>query len=188
MILQWIARSSEILIAGVLLSLALVTSGHCQSVSDSEVLPDSEEEIEEIRVYGDKTLLRLQLGVYEAEDAYFDFFNSLNSNDDYDIHCYKEARTGTRLRRRVCKTNYLVRLEAEASKEWVKSLQAGVSGSYKDPATRVRRLDALVQEEMNKLAAERPEFLERLNEYLNKKQVYENERKKRCEDRLIVCR
>jgi hypothetical protein len=58
---------------GVLLSLALVTSGHCQSVSDSEVLPDSEEEIEEIRVYGDKSLLRLQLDVYEAEDAYFDF-------------------------------------------------------------------------------------------------------------------
>ena len=188
MIVQWIARSSEILIMGGLLSLALVTSGHCQSVPDSEVVPEPEEEIEEIRVYGDKSLLRLQLEVYEAEDAYFDLFNLLNSDDDYDIHCYREAQTGSRLKRRVCKTNYLIRLEAEASEEWVKSLQAGVSRSYIDPATRVQRLDAKVQEEMDRLAAEKPEFLERINEYSIKKQIYESERTKRCEDRLIVCR
>ena len=188
MLVQRLTRSSAILIAGVVLSLALVTSGHSQSVPDPEEAPEPEEEIEEIRVYGHKSLLSLRLEVYEAEDAYFDLFNSLNSNDDYDIHCYREAQTGSRLKRRVCKTNYLVRLEAEATAEWVRASQAGASQSYLDPRARVRRLDAKVQEEMNTLAAERPEFVERLNEYSNKKQLYENERRRRCEGQIILCR
>jgi len=78
MIVQWITRSIEILVTGVVLSLALVTSAYCQGVPNSEVATESEEEIEEIRVYGYKSLLRLQLEVYEAEDAYFDLFNSVN--------------------------------------------------------------------------------------------------------------
>ena len=57
MIVQWIARCSETLITGVVLSLALVTSGYSQSVPDSEEATEPEEEIEEIRVYGHKSLL-----------------------------------------------------------------------------------------------------------------------------------
>lgn len=82
----------------------------------------------------------------------------------------------------------MVRLEAEAMEEWARALQAGATQSYLDPRARVRRLDAIVQEEMNALAAEKPEFLELLNEYSNKKKIYESQRKSRCEDRLILCR
>ena len=188
MIPRWIIRCSEILITGTVLSLALVTSGNCQSVPNSEAAPEAGEEIEEIQVYGHKSLLHLRLDIYEAEDAYFDLFNSLNSDDDYDIHCYLEAQTGTRLRRRMCKTQYMVRLEAEATAEWVGASRARPGQSYLDPRARVRRLDALVQEEMGRLIAENPEFVERLNEYRQKKQLYESERIKRCEGRLFLCR
>ena len=49
-------------------------------------------------------------------------------------------------------------------------------------------MDALVQEEMDRLMAENPEFVKRLNEYRQKKQLYESERIKRCEGRLFLCR
>ena len=186
--LQSVTRCGEVLIAGAVLSLVLITSGNCQSVSDSEAAPDTEETIEEIRVYGDKSLGRLRQEAYDAEEIFFDSFNALNSDDDLDIHCYREAVTGSRLKRRVCKPNYLKRLEAEATRQMMLSLQAGGAGSYLEPVWRVRQKDEQMQEEMQRLAGENPKLLEALQEFADMKQAYERERKARCEGRIILCR
>ena len=185
-----VTRPGQILLTGAMLSLALVTSGNCQSVSesDSEAVPESEETIEEIRVYGDKSLGTLRQDAYDAQDIFLDRFNALNSDDDLDIHCYKEARTGSRLRRRVCKPNYLIRMEAEATRQMMLSMQTGGAGSYLEPVWRVRQMDKQMQEEMQTLAAENPELLEALKEAANKKLIYERERKERCDGRIIICR
>ena len=188
MIVQWITRSSATLITGVVLSLALVTSGHCQSPSNSEAESDNAEPIEEIRVYGEKSLLRMRHEADIAEEVFFDQFNALNSDDDFDIHCYREAKTGSRIRRRVCKANYFIRLEAEATKNTLLSLQASGSSVFLDPTAEIRKMDKLMLEKMEKLASENPGLLKALEEFVGLKKAYEAERKQKCEGRLILCR
>ena len=185
---DWAARSSATLITGGVLSLALVTSGHCQSPSNPEAASDNAEPIEEIRVYGDKSLLRMRHEVDIAEEVFFDQYNALNSDDDFDIHCYREAKTGSHIRRRVCTANYFRRLEAEATKQQMLSLQATGAGLFLDPAAEIRKMDKLLLEKMEKLASENPGLLKALEEFVGMKKAYEAERKEKCEGRLILCR
>ena len=188
MIIRWAARSSEILITGALVSLALITSGNCQNPSNSEAEADDAETIEEIRVYGTKSLLRMRHEVDIAEEVFFDQFNALNSDDDFDIHCYREAKTGSRIKRRVCTANYFRRLEAEATRNTRLSLQATGSAVFLDPTAEIRKMDKLLLEKMEKLAGENPGLLKALEEFVGMKKAYEAERKEKCEGRLILCR
>jgi hypothetical protein len=112
----------------------------------------------------------------------------LNSDDDFDIHCYREAETGSHIKRRVCKANYLRRLEAEATKQQMLSLQATGAGLYLEPVVEIRKMDKKFQEEVEKLAIANPELLEALVEFVDMKKAFEAERKERCEGRFILCR
>ena len=123
-----------------------------------------------------------------AEEVFFDQFNALNSDDDFDIHCYREAETGSHIKRRVCKANYLRRLEAEATQQALLSLQATGAGLVLDPVAETRQMDKLMLEEMERLAIENPELLEALQEFVGMKKAFEAERRERCEGRIILCR
>jgi hypothetical protein len=41
-----------------------------------------------------------------ARERVYDLFNSLNSHDEFNIHCYNVPRTGTRIPQRVCRPQY----------------------------------------------------------------------------------
>lgn len=43
----------------------------------------------------------------KLEDRFFERYNELNTNDDFDTHCYMEARVGTRFERRYCRAVYV---------------------------------------------------------------------------------
>jgi hypothetical protein len=43
----------------------------------------------------------------KSEDAFFKRYNELNTNDDFDMTCYREARSGTNARRRYCVPEYM---------------------------------------------------------------------------------
>ncbi|MEM1176134.1 MAG: hypothetical protein AAGI27_15090, partial [Pseudomonadota bacterium] len=64
-------------------------------------------EIEEVVVVGDKSLVTLKHAVYRAEEEFFAIFNAQNSDDEFDVHCRYEAKTGTRIRKHTCEANFL---------------------------------------------------------------------------------
>jgi len=169
--------------AAVLL-FALAPLGMCVSASAQQVEPGPAETIEEIVVYGSKSLVHLRLEMYKAEDIVFEVFNSLNSDDELDIHCYQEAPTGSHIKKRVCQTNYVRDLTAEATRLWVQ----GITASYSHPVAKIRQKDKILIEEMEALVVEHPEMLKALNEYSGAKQVLESERQRRCEGRVFICR
>jgi len=144
--------------------------------------PEPAETIEEIVVYGDKSLVQLRIEMYKAEDAFFDLFNSLNSDDEFDIRCRKDARTGSHIKNRVCEANYYRDLVGEATRE---SLIIG--GPYIHPSAKIRQKEELLHKEVEALLVERPELLNVLSEAVNAKQVYDSERQKRCEGRIFIC-
>ena len=174
----------------IALLLAMASVGMCQTVSAQGVDPAAADKIEEIVVYGDKSLRLLRSDLYRAEDKAFDLFNSLNSNDDYDIHCYKEAQIGSHIKRRICKANFVRKLEAEATSRWLRGLQSGGRSGppYGEAMVRTQRKAEILHKEMEALILENPDLLKAVIELSNAKQILESERQRRCEGRIFVCR
>lgn len=172
--------SSVIVSTGAILLLALPLSGECQSESVQE--EDSSEPIEEIVVRGYKPLVHLKREMYDAEEALYDIFNSLNSDNDYDIHCYKEAPTGTKFKQRVCKAEKMGKILAEQT-------QAMMRGEpYVFPTYEINKMNERMLAEMTEMVESQPEYLNALVKFIEAKQILESEHKRRCEGRFLICR
>jgi hypothetical protein len=182
MSLQRKFRVGGVSTTAVVLLFALAPLSMCRIAAAQEGEPEPTETIEEVVVYGNKSLVQLRRELYKAEDAVFDLFNSLNSDDEFDIHCYKEAPTGSHIKKRVCKTNYFRDLIGEATR------QAFLTGMYHHPVAKIKQKDELMRKEMEALLVERPKLLKALNEYSDAKQVLESEHRRRCEGRFLICR
>ena len=133
------------------------------------------ESIEEIVVYGDKSFSALRREVYKAEENFFDLFSSLNQDDEYDVRCYYEVPSFTHIRRHVCRANFVI----DATSAESAPVLGGV-GAFSRPAVyEIRRKKKIMRELMEALVAERPELLQALNDYTDKKQNLEAEKERR---------
>jgi len=56
--------------------------------------------IEEITVLGERSFFTLRLEIEAAEAEVYGLFNELNTNDDFDFKCTREAYTGSHIKRR----------------------------------------------------------------------------------------
>lgn len=182
MFLQRLSRIGRVCATIVTLMLALVPVGFCQTTSNHEDERVSSETIEEIVVYGEKSMTQLRVELHRAEDKVYTLFNSLNSDDEYDIHCYLEAPIGSHIRRRICRANYEVKATTEESRRLLLGLPSASAWAT------IQAKNKLLREEMEALVVERPEFLEALSEYSDANQILESEHQRRCEGRAILCR
>jgi len=172
--------SSVIASTGALLLLVLPLSGECQS--DAVQTQEPSEPIEEIVVRGHKSLINLKHEMYEAEEALYGLFNSLNSNDDFDIRCYEEAPTGNHIKQRVCRTNKLGKILAAETQKMMRG------EPYVFPIAEINKMNERMLAEMTKMTSERPEFLNALIKFTEAKQTLGSEHKRRCEGRFLICR
>lgn len=188
MSLQRNSRISKGLATGIALLLMVSPCAMSQDNSVQETGEDRTETIDEIVVFGDKSLVRLRQELYRAEEAAFDLFNLLNSDDEYDIHCYYETPIGSHIKQRVCKPNYARKLAAAATAKWLVSRQAGAGQAYRDALPQIQQKDALLRAEMEELVVRQPELQKALSEFSEAKRILEEERQRRCEGRIIICR
>ena len=144
-----------------------------QIASAQEAEQDASDVMDEVVVQGEKSLTRLRQEIYTAEDDFYAQFNSINDDDDFDIHCFKEARTGSRVMRRVCRANF----ERKATAEEARGLMAG----FPTPSAAgvIAHKTGILLERMEELVTEHPELLKALTDFYNAKIVYETEREKR---------
>jgi hypothetical protein len=83
----------------------LMTLSIGRAVAQPELRPTDDgrealtEKIDEITVLGTRSMRTLRLEVQAARERVYDLFNSLNSDDEFDIHCRNVPRTGTRIPR-----------------------------------------------------------------------------------------
>ena len=66
-----------------------------------------DEATEEIVVVGDKSIGQLRREVYEAEEEFYDLYNSLNDDPEYDVKCFYETSTGTHVKNHVCRAKFI---------------------------------------------------------------------------------
>jgi hypothetical protein len=119
--------------------------------------------------------------VYKSEENFFAAFNTLNEEEEFDVHCFFEVPSFTHIRRYVCRANFVKDASAAEYAGWRRGQPTVPS------LTVILQKKRLLGAKMELLAAEHPELLEALNEYTDAKQVLDFEKKK-CEGQWIVCR
>lgn len=58
---------------------------------------------------------QIRAEIERLENAVYERFNALNSNDDFDIHCFEQAPTGSNIPERKCWPNFAMRSEQRAA-------------------------------------------------------------------------
>jgi len=138
--------------------------------------------LEEVIVYGNRTLDSLRQEVFRAEEAFYDAFNAVNSNDEFDISCTRRAPTGSRMLRRVCEARFVKDLNEDFA-------QAFLRGEPLPPINpMIMYKGGLLVEEMRTVAREDPLVLQALIRLAETKEKFEEERKRRCAGRILFCR
>jgi hypothetical protein len=192
MILERNFNFSRFSVLGIMLLLLLATINMGQTVlaEEAEQRPpitmeeiaseaseqESSESIEEIVVYGDKPLGALRREVYKAEENFFDLFNSLNQDFEYDVNCYYEVPSFTHIRHHVCRANFVV--EA-TSVQYVEIRTRGPRYPTVPPELVIAKKKKILRQKMEALVAEHPELLQALTEYTSKRTTLESARDKR---------
>lgn len=164
------------------------------SAEVDETGAEGSETIEEIIVYGDKSLAQLRRELHKASEAFFDVYNELNSNDDFDIFCEYETKLGERRKDHVCRPRFAVKAQARETAAWLMSgnqLQrstgpdAGFNtgmGFRTPTAKRVIEKEAVMWQEMAELLAQHPELRTAMESLARAKSGYESERQRRKND------
>jgi hypothetical protein len=112
---------------------------------------------DEIIVRG-QTRADLRLRIQMAEEAVYDRFNEINSNDEFDIHCRQEMLTGSNISRRVCQANFWRDAQSRAGEETVRALQGSYSLNAQQFLAEAIYKRRLLNQEMRRLATEDPEL------------------------------
>ena len=83
--------------------------------------------IEEITVLGERSFFTLRLEIEAAEAEVYGLFNELNTNDDFDFKCTREAYTGSHIKRRRCMAAYLREAQAENTQNYLNGIDTRLS-------------------------------------------------------------
>ena len=142
------------------------------------------ETVEEIVVYGDKSLNTFRQAIFRAEENFFDLFSSLNDEEEYDIRCFYETPTGTHIRRHVCRANFVT---DATSAEAATIRTRGPRYPVQDAKTVIMQKKRKLREKMETLVSSNPELLKALNNYTNAKQEYVCEREMKTKGTTLSC-
>ena len=170
-----LSRIAEVIV----LLLAFAPVGICQTTAADHNEPVSSETVEEITVYGDKSLIRLRHEMYAAAENFFAIFNEINSNDDFDVECEYVTFLGSRRRHYLCMPRFAEKAEAQATLEMISS-----DSWYHSPMDlkRIKTKEEFMWREMADLLSTHSELQDAMTKLTRSKLVYETERKSRKDD------
>lgn len=168
---------------GVLLVLTVSCPA---AIAQSPPTPEASD-LEEITVYGEKSLLDLRSEFYDAQDSFFSVFNSLNSDNDLDIECEFLTPVGQRRRYRVCAPRFSEKAQAAAAAPFLLSMHLArvqreapdfnAASSSAFPHNHLaRKKEKLMWEEMERFLSENPELQEALSVLVDARNRYESAR------------
>jgi len=133
--------------------------------------PDDAKTIDEVVVTG--RLASLRDAAARAEDRFYDRYNELNDDRQFDMHCVSEAPTGTRLAQRTCRIAYYEQALELESRAWMEAKTAPPAYSIY-----LLRYDDY-RKHLAKVVATHPELMQLLEERNRLQQRYERELKRR---------
>jgi hypothetical protein len=131
--------------------------------------------VDEVVVHGRYDRLSAMRKEYETlEDKFYDEYNKLNTDHQWDVNCGREAPTGTRFERRVCTPVFVERIEHDFYSNWLQG-HGGGSGVW----VWVQPKREAFKKNMVDVVNQNPKLLELLMKRNAAQQRYEDLRKKK---------
>lgn len=153
------AARSDLLVA-VLCCCAALVGAEALAQEESAPEPDATttpSDVDEIVVIG-RTPAEIRAQIKAAEEAVYDRFNEINSDDEFDIHCRQEAPTGSHIKRRVCQANFWRTAQARAGEETVRAMQGSPSIPAASFLGQAMQKGHVMVDEMRRLALQDEQF------------------------------
>jgi hypothetical protein len=173
--------------ASLSVAMAALLAAHCAQAASSGV---GQSDLDEVLVRAQRVQLpEMRKEMVELEDRFYARYDELNRQDDFDIHCFREARTGTRMIKRTCRAAYeedAVQTEGREEVEYRQYLQDAqrhgyllVPGTMPEPAMMaiLARLDEF-RANMRSVVNRDPQLLELLRERAELAKRYEAVRRR----------
>jgi hypothetical protein len=169
----------------VLLLLAPVAAAQAQAVS-APMPGESNLELEEVEVIGRK-LYQLQRELIDAQDRFYALYNELNTIDDFDIQCTMEAATGTLMRKRECRLEFLREAQAQEGQDFFLKHTGSSMGSAAVPPQQLwfQRQDEY-RRNIRAILESEPKLQELAAEWHERQVQFDRTRKERLEGRRIL--
>ena len=146
--------------------------------------------LDEVAVIG-KKLRELHREMIAAEDRFYQRFNTLNTRDDFDIHCHMDKATGTNIPKRQCRIRFLEEAGAVDGQEFFRGLTTGSAArGVNTPVAALEMQWSQRREEYRQTAKalleKDPELMGLATEWVRLQEQYDRARKERHRDRIIL--
>lgn len=142
--------------------------------------PAASEPIDEITVYGEKSIIYLENEVDIAQESMFEVFNSINTNESFEVECRYQTRLDTRRRYLACVPKFMRLPPAR-----IGSSYSYVRNGEDDPVAispYATNMNKQFWEEVARLVAENPELRKEFERLATVNAALQAEREKRRDD------
>jgi hypothetical protein len=105
---------------------------------------------------------QLRFEIEIAEEAFYERFNEINSDDLFDVHCYMESRYGSRMQERRCQSNSWREQDANIAGEVVRAMRGQSGGGVQQYQMEQLQMQRRLYDEMRRLALQDAQLRETL--------------------------
>lgn len=162
-------------VAGAILMIAFAPIGMCQTAPNDENRAEPADVSDEVSVDDKKSTKQLRQELDEAEANFFVVFNSINSDDEYDVECDYESSLGSRRKQQVCTPKFARRIGANSTSDM---LNEGRWDAPSPAGSRMQKKKELMRQEMTELLSTHAEFSRVFNDFAFAKRAYESARER----------
>ena len=155
-----VCQEGGVLAVRTLFCLVVLFGLGARALAQDTAAPAPPPDVEEVIVPG-STPENLRVEIERLEVDVYERFNALNSNDEFDIHCFKRAPTGSNIPLRRCAPNFVIRDESGAATSMLTDGRGG-AGNNNKPAEQAMRMEEKSREltaEMQRVAREDEQLL-----------------------------
>lgn len=122
---------------------ALLLAGFA-GISPAAIAQNAATEIKADNSWKKKSVNKLQREYEAAERDFYDAFNAVNNDEEYDVECRNEASLGSRKKVHACKANFLWKYEATIASNQMDQL-TGLGGDARPNASVVDEKQGLLR-------------------------------------------
>ena len=141
-------------------ALPMVAVGQDEEASTG--VASNDETIEDNVVVSQKSMAGLRRDVFQAEEDFYSLYNKLNDDKEYDVRCFYEKATGTRVKNHVCRARFVTKAYERHARRNRNDLSR-VANQSADPV--LAEKTARFEEKLETLIAANPELQAALVRY-----------------------
>ena len=88
------------------------------------------DDLDEVVVQGDRhRLVEMRKEIVKLEDKFYERFNELSIDNQFDFYCTDKAATGTGIRKKICRPRFVADAQGTEGRAWLDGIKAGSTGA-----------------------------------------------------------